>query len=471
MTFQSGGGISLQTRSCARSVVSQAEIHSYTYQYVLICPDLWHVVCPNNISSIKASQFLNYRSLPFRVEHLPTTAGLADPSDMNTETIDRVRAAVNKQRLLDTAIALIEIPSPTRSAAVVANRLEEILREEGFAVERAETAWPDSPSVIGRLDSGSPGRTLQMNGHLDTVHLDFIPPRVEDGILYGSGCSDMKGGIASMVEAMRALRDADALSAGSVLLTAHDLHETPWGDGSQVNALIEEGFLGDAVLLPEYFCKKLPVIGRGLSVLTVDIRREGEPVHEVLGGIEQPSVIGAGAEVVRRLAELDVALAKINDPMAGRESMFVGQIHSGEIFNQAPTELTLSGTRRWLPGTAMKDAEQQFHQILAEVAEQRGVEIVGRFQVARDAYELDRDHLFIEAFQSAHEATTGRRLEEGAKPFVDDGNAFVRQGNIPAITHGPDAKGAHTLNEEVPVDELVRVAQVYASTAICFCNT
>jgi len=67
------------------------------------------------------------------------------------------------------------------------------------------------------------------------------------------------------------------------------------------------------------------------------------------------------------------------------------------------------------------------------------------------------------------EAGTGRELPIGAKPFVDDGNTFIRRGGVPAITHGPDAKGAHTLNEEVSVDELVRVATVYALAAIGFC--
>jgi len=58
----------------------------------------------------------------------------------------------------------------------------------------------------------------------------------------------------------------------------------------------------------------------------------------------------------------------------------------------------------------------------------------------------------------------------GAKIFVDDGSTYISTGGIPALTHGPDAKGAHTLNEAVPVAELVRVAQVYALTAIAFCG-
>ena len=389
---------------------------------------------------------------------------------LSSETTDAIRNAVNSDRLVDTAVKLVATASPTRAAASVADCLETILREDGFDVERPVASWAEAPAVVGRYTSGSPGKCLQFNGHLDTVHLPFVPPRVDQGILFGSGASDMKGGIASAVEAMRALRDCGLLTTGSVLLTAHDLHETPWGDGSQVNALIDEGYVGDAVLLPEYLSDRLPIVGRGLAVLSVKISRSGEPVHEVLGGIEAPSVIAAGAAVIGRFLELDQQLQKLSHPMAGRESMFVGQVHSGEIFNQAPVELQLSGTRRWLPNTEIQFAETQYRSILADVAADHKLQIEGQFQVARDAFELDEQDAFVQAFQVAYTADAGRPLDVGAKPFVDDGNAFIRRGGVPAITHGPNAKGAHTVNEEVPVSELVRVANVYALTALEFCG-
>ena len=380
-------------------------------------------------------------------------------------------AAIQRDRLLETAIKLIEIPSPTRSAANVANRLHEILGGEDFSVERPDAGWPTAPAVVARYESGQPGRTLQFNGHLDTVHLPFVPPRVEHGILYGSGCSDMKGGLAACVEALRVLRETHLLPGGAILLTAHDLHEAPWGDGSQINGLIDAGFVGDGVLLPEYLADPLPVVGRGLAVFNVKIRREGEPVHEVLGGAELPSVIRAAAEMIRRFSQLDQELSQRTHPLAGRESLFVGQMAGGEIYNQAPVECTLAGTRRWLPGTAQQDAERQFRQLLGEVAEEHGVQIEAAFQVARDAYQIDEDEPLVRELQFAHELAAGSRLPIGAKPFVDDGNEFVRRGGVPAITHGPAARGAHTLNEEVAVDELVRVALVYALTAIGFCGS
>jgi acetylornithine deacetylase/succinyl-diaminopimelate desuccinylase-like protein len=388
---------------------------------------------------------------------------------LDSNTVQRLRGAINLERLVDTAVQLVEIPSPTRSASAVANRLAEILKRDGFPVERPEAGWPDAPAVVTRLTAEKGGRTLQFDGHLDTVHLPFVPPRVENGVLYGSGASDMKGGIAAMVEALRVLRETEALPGGSVLLTAHELHEIPWGDGSQVDGLIDEGCVGDGVLLPEYLCDRLPVLGRGMAIVEVAVTRAGEPMHEAAGGLEQPSVIAAGAELVRRFEQFDSELAGRSHPLAGRESLFVGQVHSGEIYNQAPVELHLSATRRWLPTTSVESVKQQLDQLFGEISDSRSVRVDGRFQMARDAFEIDEHHPVVAAFQTAHGAVSGRELPIGAKPFVDDGNAFVRQAGVPAITHGPAAKGAHTLYEEVPIAELERVALVYALTAVGFC--
>ena len=378
-------------------------------------------------------------------------------------------AAIREDRLVDTAVALVEVPSPTCEAGAVADRLASLLVEDGFAVERPVAAWPTAPAVVTRLDGGAPGPTLQFDGHLDTVHLPFVPPRVEGGILHGSGASDMKGGVAAMCEATRALRDAGALTAGSILLTAHDHHEAPWGDGRQLEALIDEGYVGDAALLPEYLSDSLPIAGRGLAILKVTVRRDGEPVHEVLGGTEQPSVIAAGAELVRRFEQLDETLSHRKHPVAGRERIFVGSVQAGEMYNTAPTALTLDGTRRWIPGTSNADVQQELDDLVTQVARERGLPIELAFRPLRGAFELDPAHPVVAAFQHAHEAVVGAALPAGPKPLVDDGNTFSDRAGIPAITHGPRATGAHTVDEQAPVSELVRVARIYARTALSFC--
>ena len=121
---------------------------------------------------------------------------------MNNQIIDQVVQTIDRQRIIDTAVALIEVPSPTRSAGAAADRLAEILASDGFSVQRHDADWPQTPIVIAALESGRPGPTLQFDGHLDTVHLPYVPPRLENDTLYGSSSADMKGGIAAALEAV-----------------------------------------------------------------------------------------------------------------------------------------------------------------------------------------------------------------------------------------------------------------------------
>lgn len=388
---------------------------------------------------------------------------IAAPAVLST-----LKSAVNPQRLLDTATSLIAIPSRTGDAGAVLDHLADLLRREGFAVERAAAGHPKAPAVAARFSTGKPGRTLQFNGHLDTVHLPFVPPRIEGDLLRGSGSADMKGGVAAAVEALRVLRQTGLLPGGGILLTAHDLHESPWGDGSQLDRMIAEGITGDAVLLPEYLHDQLPVVGRGGLTWRVVIRRPGSPIHEVMRPNE-PSVIAAGGELIVRVGRLHETVAQRKHPMAGSESVFIGQVHSGEIFNQYPQECLVEGTRRWLPGTRRVDVEKQLHGLFDQLAIDTQTQVDRKLTLMRDAFELKQDDV-VAAFQDAHQVIAGAPLPTGAKPFCDDGNSYWALARIAAITHGPRAGGAHTLDEWASIRDLVRVALVYAATAVAYCG-
>jgi acetylornithine deacetylase/succinyl-diaminopimelate desuccinylase-like protein len=196
--------------------------------------------------------------------------------------VESVRKAIDRRRLIDTAVQLIAAPSWTGEAEKACDCLAQILGRDGFPVERPVAGHARAPAVVARLESTRPGHTLQFNGHLDTVHLPFVAPQVDGDQITGSGASDMKSGLAAAAEALRALRDTKALSAGKVLLTAHDLHEAPWGAGQQLDQLIRDGCVGDGILLPEPLHDRLPVVGRGGATWKVTIRRTGQPVHEVM---------------------------------------------------------------------------------------------------------------------------------------------------------------------------------------------
>jgi acetylornithine deacetylase/succinyl-diaminopimelate desuccinylase-like protein len=90
-------------------------------------------------------------------------------------------------------------------------------------------------------------------------------------------------------------------------------------------------------------------------------------------------------------------------------------------------------------------------------------------RLMRDAFRLDAGDPFVPLFQAAYSTLTGERLPVGGEPYVDDGNSFWSAAGVPAVTHGPTAGGAHTTAEWVNMDDLVRVARLYALVATLHC--
>ena len=121
------------------------------------------------------------------------------------------------------------------------------------------------------------------------------------------------------------------------------------------------------------------------------------------------------------------------------------------------------------PG-AVDAVRAEFDALLSDLSKKSGTRIgIADWEVTGDAFQIQENDPLVSALQNAHRSVAGRVLPVGAKPFVDDGNQFIARAGITALTHGPAAHGAHTTQERVSVDELLRVARVYALTALGFC--
>ncbi len=111
---------------------------------------------------------------------------------------------------LSLAQDLIRCPSVTPEDAGALGVVERALAGAGFVVERpvfSEEGHPDTPNLYARL--GTRGPCLVFAGHTDVVppgevaswRHDPFAAAIADGMLYGRGAADMKGGVACMVAA------------------------------------------------------------------------------------------------------------------------------------------------------------------------------------------------------------------------------------------------------------------------------
>ena len=97
------------------------------------------------------------------------------------------------------------------------------------------------------------------------------------------------------------------------------------------------------MLLPEPLCNVLPVAGRGSATwkVTIQPRRSAGPRGDAAPGRAQRDRRGSGARLQAGPAGQELACSV--DPICGSASVFIGQIHSGEIFNQYPAGMLARG--------------------------------------------------------------------------------------------------------------------------------
>ena len=359
-------------------------------------------------------------------------------------------------------------PPGFETAAMSACRLA--LDPFGAAFEEFEIA-AGRTSLLARVSGGRPGLpTLIVNGHLDVVPVDFsgwkhdpFRASLEDGRLYGRGTADMKGGIASAIEALHALRRAGRPLACDLLF--HLVADEERGGALGTDALVAAGrALGAAAcLIPEPTGLDVCVAERGLLVASITVF--GRPAHGSAprNGV---SAIEMAAKVVLALHAAD--FGPPDHPLLGQPTCNVGVIQGGSGHNTVAEQCVIQADRRLLPGVTRDQA----------VAELRArIDALGDPDVRYDidvvtfgeASEMDPGDAFAEQVRRAVSSVRGAEPNTIGMPFTTDARFLRNQAGIPAVVCGPGAVAqAHIHDEFVTVDALVDAAAAFAELYATF---
>jgi acetylornithine deacetylase len=384
----------------------------------------------------------------------------------------RVLEAVQQERVAALALDLVAIRSYTGETREATERFIAECLTLGLEVQRFDD-YPTTPAVVARWRGTGGGPCLELNGHIDTVPLDHAPPQIGNGMLSGRGATDMKGGVACMLEAVRALQGAGVRLRGDLLVSTHGLHELPAGHAEDLIARVRRGVHGDAVLIPEITevgSTRLPVLGLGAGMFDITISRPGPVWHETSAPKGTPHPLLAAARLVGLLEERNRQLAEHPLPHVGPESIFVGELHGGDFYNRLPTQARVVGTRRWGPESAFPDVQDDLLALCRRVEEESGTTLRVDFRKTRDAFRCAEDGPLVRAVQQAYARVTGSDLPLAGMRTVGDASVFYAEVGVPALYHGPQGTGHHGDHEEVPLAELRRAAQVLALAALVFCG-
>jgi acetylornithine deacetylase len=319
--------------------------------------------------------------------------------------------------------------------------------EHGLDVE---VVGDERPSVIARRRGSGGGRSLLLNGHLDTVGVAGMTapfePRVENGRLYGRGSYDMKGALAALLVAAA---EASGLRGDVIVTAVADEELASVGTEAAV-----ERVHADAAIVAEPTELEVAVAHRGF--VGFEIETAGVAAHGSRPDLGDDAIVKMGPILVA-LERLDARLqAGPRHPLAGTGAIHASVIEGGQEMSSFPARCVLLGERRTIPGETVADVERE----LQELAGTAAVRVVA----SREPYEAPVDHPFVDLVRRA----AGVDDVVGA-PFWTDA-ALVADAGIPTVLFGPVGEGAHAELEWVDLASLDRLREVVLDVALEWCR-
>ena len=353
--------------------------------------------------------------------------------------------------------ALEESAGAEAAEAAIAALTAEWLRAWGLSVEMSEVArgrW----NVVGRLEGNGVGRTLLLNGHLDTVgvagmSVDPFGAELREGRLWGRGSCDMKGGVAALLAATAKVARDNLSGALIVALTADEEHAS-----LGMEALVRSGIRADAAVVCEP--TSLAIMPAHKGFVWVEAAFRGRAAHGSRPEVGVDAIEHAGLYLTALGALRSRLRAAEPHPLLGHGSFHAGTIEGGSAPSVYPDVCRLVLERRTLPGESAADAMEEFQAVLddlaAEVPELDAQLTQG---LARPATEIPSDSPLVEGLVAACAGEGVDPRVTGMTAWVDA--AFLNEAGTPAVCFGPGSIAqAHSADEWIDPSEIVACAAV-----------
>jgi acetylornithine deacetylase/succinyl-diaminopimelate desuccinylase-like protein len=366
---------------------------------------------------------------------------------------------IEQARIADDLWRLVSVSSPTGRERDAALLYAELLKTCGAEVEIDESI-PASPSVIGRLKGGAPGPTLQLAGHIDAIDVPHEKPARSGDTISGRGSADMKAGLASILEIVRLLAAEPGAFAGSLLVTVYGRHEAPVGKSEALQGLIARKCMGDAAVVFEGPPDVAVVKGKGQSIWTITLEREGEACHELRRRPEDDRLLDAVLTLAGAFRSENEWFSLHPDDLLGPESIFTGQLHYGDFYNRAPRSCTMQGTRRWFPDKKFDDVKKHLDELVRGADVPDGIKAGIEWTFVGESFAVDPKERIVAALRDAGLSLRGTELPFAGVSSVLDTSRLVPLGHVPTVPIDCDGSTGHA------DAEFVRMPVVKAGCAL-----
>ena len=372
---------------------------------------------------------------------------------------------------------IIRIPSLSSEEGAVIQRI----RDEMLRLDYDEVTVDPMGNLLGRIGSGP--RVIALDGHVDTVDVgdpslwdrDPHSGDIEDGILYGRGTSDMKGGVASSVYAGAILKNKGIPDEVTLYVTATVQEEDC--DGLCWQYIVnEDGLRPDLVVITEPTSLRIYRGHRGRMEL--EVHTSGVSCHG--------SAPERGVNAIYKMAGIIADIEKLNERLEPRDPLGKGTVTISDIRSTSPSlcavadgctihldrRLTMDETEdtsvaEILALPSVQDAEATVTVLDYAVPSYSGLTYPTRKYYP--TWETPESEPAVQAARTAYRQAFGEEPEVGYWTFSTNGVATAGMHDIPTIGFGPGHEHfAHAPNEQTEIEHLVCCTAFYTALVDTF---
>ena len=334
-------------------------------------------------------------------------------------------------------------------------------------------------NVIAFWDAGAK-KTIHFNAHYDVVpvsgqwkHGDAFNPVVDRGWIYGRGTADMKGAIASIVHALKALRATGTTPRCNV--------EVSFVADEETDSLLGTNWVVDHGKLRADYA----VVGEGGEGAAVCCGHNGVVWLNIIvhGKAAHGSMPEKGINALEKMSALVLALGGYKKILArqtfrapdGRKlhpTLNLGGVFApgeGGKINTVPALASFTIDRRVLPAEDLRAAERELRAFLkmaaAKIPQCRIT--IEKISENFSCYSAPTSPFFA-AMQQSVTRVRRRPTKAMVSTGFNDMHFFAQHRKIPTLGYGPGGVDYHAVDERAPVKELVNAAKIYADLLTTF---
>jgi acetylornithine deacetylase/succinyl-diaminopimelate desuccinylase-like protein len=425
-----------------------------------------------------------------------------NPTATQDDVLARVEAHISEDELIELALALGNLDSPTGEEGAAAEHVYEWMQANGFDARKVGM-FPHRPNVVARVKGAGGGPSLLLNSHLDTTiakeetltTLNAGAPEHHtawrDGDrLVGNGIVNNKGVMATWLIACKALKDAGVQLKGDLLMTAVvgeiglepvDEFQAPEYLAKEAGArfIVNRGYTADYGVVAEGTSFALCWVEAGKAFFKVTVHGQEPPLYTPY--LPERTTMEASPNAIVRAAKVIEAIEAWG-PRYAREHTYespggtvvphvsVNAIRSGVAYKitKTPAVCQLYVDIRINPEQDPRSVERELKAVLGAT----GVPTTVEPFVYRRGWEAGEDvQPLVESVEAAHVKVFGDRPGRPVIPVTSmwrDSNVFIEAG-IPTVVYGPGASVGGG-NFSMDIANMVDASRVYAAIAIETCG-